>query len=93
MNDAQRLEYMATADRVTVGITWQLDEAKKSIKRFYVAKVRGIVVSENDVYMFNTPEEARATGKRLLECWRKTYYTQENTPNQRDALDSFSAIE
>jgi hypothetical protein len=91
MNDAQRLEFMATADRVTVGMITQVFDHE--LKQFYVAKVRGIIVSDGDTYRFDTPHEASRFGHKILRNWQEKYYRLENTPNQREALDFFTETE
>lgn len=71
MNDEQRLEFMATANRVTVGTITQVFDHE--LKRFYVAKVRGIIVSDGETYRFDTPHEASRFGHKILDGWRKKY--------------------
>lgn len=72
MNDEQRLEYMATANRVTIGVIWQVFD--NELKRFYVAKVRGIIVSDGDTYKFEDANDAAFFGRRILNGWQQEYY-------------------
>lgn len=68
-----RAEYMATADRVTVGVQWQADESRRNLSRWYVAKIRGVIVSDGDRCRFKTPDEARAFGREILDGWKRDY--------------------
>jgi hypothetical protein len=77
MTHDQQLKYMATANRVTVGVTWQLID--NNLRRFFVAKVRGIIVSDGDTYLFDTAEAAREFGWKILDGWREEYYGQLET--------------
>lgn len=90
MNDAQRLEFMATAGRVTIGTTWQVVNDKQ-LRRFYVAKVRGIIVSDGDTYMFATQDGAREFGRNILDGWKREYYSKApDKPDNIEAMDFFT---
>lgn len=77
MNLGERLQYYATAKRVTVGTIHQLIDG--DFKRFYVGKLRGRIVSRigDGQYKFDTAEDAklcaigfRDHSKKLLEARR-----------------------
>lgn len=78
MTKQQRFEYMATADRVTVGCIEQVDEDTRTFVRSYVAKVRGIIVSDGDTYKFPTQEAARAFGRSILAGWKRDFAQQQH---------------
>jgi hypothetical protein len=68
---------MATADRVTVGVIWQVFDT--DLKRFFVAKVRGIMVSDGAMHRFETKEAAHEFGQKILDGWRDEYQGQLET--------------
>lgn len=73
MTRDERFVHMATANRVTVGTITQLVDGK--LKTSFVAKVRGVIVSDNGEWKFETPEEAQKFGRGLLEHWKREYYS------------------
>jgi hypothetical protein len=66
--DTAKTEYMATG-HVTTGIVAHVH--KKTIQYFHVAKIRGIIVSDNGRWLFDTPEEARTFGHELKAHWQQ----------------------
>lgn len=75
MSKDERFEFMATANRVTVGHVEQIvvEDGKKTIKRFYVAKVRGIIVSNKGKYKFASKSAARQFGYGILTGWQEEF--------------------
>jgi len=67
----EKLKWFASADRVTIGTITQVFE--KDLKRFYVAKIRGIIVSDGENYRHTTKKAARAFGQKILEGWKELY--------------------
>jgi len=64
-----RVVYLA-GGRVTVGRMGQVDKSTRRVNYWYVAKIRGVVVSEHGVWKHATPEKAWAAGKRILAAWK-----------------------
>lgn len=79
MTPEAKEKYFATARKVTVGTYGQLiKEPKPHIKNWCVAKIRGVTVCEDsENWKFETPEEARESGRRLLEFWQAKYNANE----------------
>jgi hypothetical protein len=76
MTHDERVEYLSTATRVTVGTVGQIgtdENGKNIIKNYYVAKIRGRVVGNNEKWKFDTKEEAREHGWEILDRWRKEW--------------------
>ena len=73
MSTQERSVYLASG-RVTVDhVDQAVDnaEGKKVLKRFYVAKIRGVIVGDKGDTLHETPEAAKAHGKRILALWKK----------------------
>lgn len=65
----ERAAYFA-AGRATVGTISQVEGDK--LVRSYVGKVRGVIVSNGqDMYMFKTPDEARACARWFISHSKK----------------------
>lgn len=67
--------YLASG-RVTVGHVDQVvknSEGKNIFKRWYVAKIRGVIVGNNGEWQHETPEAARAYGREVLTQWQKDF--------------------
>jgi hypothetical protein len=45
-------------------------DGKNVLKRFYVAKIRGVIVGNRGETLHETPEAAKAHGQRILDLWR-----------------------
>lgn len=92
MSREERFEFMATANRVTVGHIEQIviEDGKKTIKRFYVAKVRGIIVSDKGKYKFANKSAARQFGYGILAGWQKEYTRQPSTASNTEHTAPFS---
>lgn len=70
MTKEQSLVFMATG-KVTVGRIWQIEDIKKkTLKGWWVAKVRGVVVGDEDRFKFETEAEARQFGREVLAEWQ-----------------------
>ena len=63
-----KLRYMV-GGHVTVARVTQV-EGNTLVHR-YAAKIRGIIVGNNGEWLHDTPEEARAYGRKVLEEWRE----------------------
>lgn len=74
MDYDQRLEFMATANRVTIARVTQVKD--RSLQHRFAAKVRGIIISNEDKYLFLTPEAARGFGRRALAGWKREFEEQ-----------------
>jgi len=70
MSRELKLAYFSTG-RVTVGTIAQVFDNR--LKRFYVAKIRGVIVGNEDKYKHETPEAAKAYGKEIQEKWRAEF--------------------
>lgn len=68
-NNVAKAAFMA-GGKVTTEKIWQFDEETKWLKGYFVAKVRGIAVSDGDTFKFDTEVEARAFGKSMIEYWK-----------------------
>jgi len=82
MTKEQKLEYMATARRVTVGtITQMIDTTpgRAIFKKSYVPKIRGLFVGKHNDYKFDTVTQAHAAGLEMLNGWRKQYAEKKGT--------------
>lgn len=72
MTQDERFFFMATADRVTIGQIWQIEDFdKKTLKCWHVAKVRGIIVSDGGTYKFDTEAQALEFGCGILAGWKR----------------------
>jgi len=72
----QRLEFFATANRVTIGtVTTMIDTTPGHaiFKESYVAKIRGCVVGNPETYKHESAEKARAYGHDILKAWQREY--------------------
>lgn len=72
MSPEDRHAYLASG-RVTVDhVDQAVDNAdgKKVLKRFYVAKIRGVIVGNKGETLHETPEAAKAHGQRILSAWK-----------------------
>jgi hypothetical protein len=72
MSPENRSAYLASGRVVVDHIDQAVDnaEGKKIIKRFYVAKIRGVIVGNKGKATFETPEAAKAHGQRILAAWK-----------------------
>lgn len=72
MSRRDRAEYLATGRVIVDHIDKAVDnpEGKKIIKRFYVAKIRGVIVGNKGKVEFETPEAAREHGQNILTLWK-----------------------
>lgn len=72
MTEAERLVFMATG-KVSVSSIWQVDKEspKPRLKRFFVAKVRGITVSDGDTWQHETEDAAKTFGEKILNTWKR----------------------
>jgi len=68
--EAEKTAWLA-GGRVTVGILGILDEERKQIKTFFVPKVRGVIIATSGEGRFETEEEARLAGRRILAKWKE----------------------
>ena len=66
--DVEKLRYM-TGGRVTVARVTQLEDGE--LVHHYAAKIRGIVVGNDNEWKHDTPESARQFGKEVMSKWRK----------------------
>ena len=71
MTRAARVEYLSTADRVTIGTVSQVFD--RHIKTFYVAKIRGVIVGNPGEWKHETVGEAREYGRKVLKKWRADF--------------------
>ena len=71
MNRIERLRWYAAAKYVTVGEISQVVDDQ--IKVFYVAKVHGVIISDEGGYRHETREAAREHGKKILSRWKEEY--------------------
>lgn len=78
MSREQKLAYFSTG-RVTVGTIRQVFADR--LKTFYVAKIRGVIVGDPDEYKHDTPEAARAYGKKVRAQWRAEFAANLIAPN------------
>ena len=75
MTPELKAAYLASG-RVTVGHIDQVaksPEGKNVFKRWYVAKIRGVIVGNTGEYKHETREAARAYGKELLAKWQADF--------------------
>lgn len=80
MNTQAKTAYMASGN-VTTDVIWQIEDVEtKKLKRFFVAKIRGIIVSDGDLYKFETREEARTFGNEMRAHWRNELHSLEPIP-------------
>lgn len=70
LNDNGRLQFMA-GGHVTTEKIWQVAENKKGLVGWWVAKIRGIVISSSGQWKFETEEEARRFGQKVLREWKQ----------------------
>ena len=73
MSPEVKAAYLASGN-VTVGYVEQVvknAEGKNVFKRWYVAKIRGVIVGNNGEWQHETPEAAKAYGHEVLAVWRK----------------------
>ena len=68
MTPDEKREYMASG-RVTVGRIATITD--NSIKVHYVGKIRGLIVSCQDKYKFETVEDARNAALAMRDYWQK----------------------
>jgi hypothetical protein len=67
--------YLASG-RVTVGHVDQVvknAEGKNVFKRWYVAKIRGVIVGDNGEWQHETREAALNYGREVLTLWQKEF--------------------
>jgi hypothetical protein len=65
-----KLAYFSTG-RVTVGTITQVFD--NHLKRFYVAKIRGVIVGNEDEYKYETADAARQHGQEVMDHWRAEF--------------------
>jgi hypothetical protein len=72
MSPEERHTYLASGRVVVDHVDLAVDnaEGKKILKRFYVAKIRGVIVGNKGETTFETPEAAKAHGNRILSHWK-----------------------
>lgn len=70
MSRKLKLAYFSTG-RVTVGTITQVFD--NDLKKFYVAKIRGVIVGNEGEYKHETPEAAKAYGKEVQDGWRAEF--------------------
>ncbi len=71
MTKDEQFEYMATANRVTIGTVSQI--LNRNFVTSYVAKVRGIIVSNDGKFKFDTVDAARIFGWSILLGWKEEH--------------------
>jgi hypothetical protein len=71
MSYAEKLAFMATANRVTIGKITQVTAT--GLKDSYIPKVRGFFIGEAGSPGFETPFEARQAGEKILKQWKAEY--------------------
>lgn len=73
MDPKDKAAYLA-AGRVTVGHVEQVvqnAEGRNVFKRWYVAKIRGVIVGDNGEWKHETPEAALNYGREVLAQWKQ----------------------
>ena len=75
MSRELKLAHFSTG-RVTVGTITQVFD--NHLKKFYVAKIRGVIVGNEGEYKHETPEAARAYGKEIQARWRAEFTATNN---------------
>ncbi len=68
MSEEEKSAYLASG-RVTVDYVDQIVDG--AIKRFYVAKIRGVVVGNSGEYLRETREAAKEYGDSILATWKQ----------------------
>jgi len=84
MSRELKLAHFSTG-RVTVGTITQVFDNR--LKKFYVAKIRGVIVGNEGEYKHETVEAARAYGKEIQARWRAEF-TATNNACTRPAFGS-----
>lgn len=72
----EKIVYLSKAKRVTIGIVTQMiknNQGQNILKDFYVAKIRGVIVGNNNDFKHPTRESAKEYGKKILEKWKRDY--------------------
>ena len=75
MSPELKAAYLASG-RVTVGHVDQVvrnSEGKNVFKRWYVAKIRGVIVGNAGEWQHENPEAAKAYGREVLAVWQKDF--------------------
>lgn len=75
MHPDAKLAYLASG-RVTVGHVDQVvknSEGKNVFKRWYCAKIRGIIVGDKGEWKHETPEAAKEYGHKVLDQWQHEF--------------------
>lgn len=71
MTREEKVEYYATAKRITTGAIHQLVDGE--LTRFHVGKLRGNIVGSETSYRFKTKEEAYQCAYDFRESCRKEW--------------------
>lgn len=78
--EKERLEYMAHG-RISIGTFEQVvvsSDGRNTLMRWYVAKINGIVISDEGSFVHSTPEEAGSFARVVREEWQAELEKEKN---------------